>query len=232
MGDSMRSSRACLAFPIVILAFFASSHTPARTASDSDSLLKNMESAYAQVTDYQTNIEVKTYSGEGSFAIQKFLYTFKKSDRIRLDFETPHSGMVLVYPDQNGKVVLRPPGLGRFFTLHLAPDNSFLRMSSGQRVDQTDLGLLIKNIGHSLTDQRRGPAEFAEDDGNIRVRVLADDHFQKGVETLYQFLIDKKLWLPAEVEESTPESRLERKIIFHNLRINTGVPDSFFRMDG
>jgi hypothetical protein len=148
-----------------------------------------MEGAYTQVMDYQTNIEVKTYRRDGSFAIQKFLYTFKKPDRIRLDFETPHSGLVLVYPDQNGKAVLRPPGLGRFFALHLGPGNSLLRMSSGQRIDETDLGLLIKNIGHSLTDQRRGPVEFAEDDGYLRVRVLADDHFQKGVETLYQFLI-------------------------------------------
>jgi len=227
----MRSSRACLAIPIVMLAFFVPSRTPAQTTSDSESLLKNTAGASAQVTDYQTNIEVRTYRRDGSFAIQKFLYTFKKPDRIRLDFETPHSGMVLVYPDENGRAVLRPPGLGRFFTLHLAPGNSLLRMSSGQRIDQTDLGLLIKNIGHSLTDQRRGPAEFAEDDGYIRVRVLADDHFQKGVETRYQFLIDKKLWLPAEVEESTPEGRLERKIIFHNLRINTDVPDSWFRMD-
>ena len=228
----MRSPRACLAFSIVIVAFSVPSHTPARTASDTESLLKNMEGAYEQVTDYQTTIEVKTYRRGGSFANQKFLYTFKKPDRIRLDFETPHRGMVLVYPDQNGKAVLRPPGLGRFFTLHLAPDNSLLRSSSGQRIDQTDLGLLIKNIGHSLTDQRRGPVEFAEDDGHFRVRVLADDHFQKGVETRYQFFIDQKLWLPAEVEESTPEGRLERKINFHNLRINTGVPDSFFRMDG
>jgi outer membrane lipoprotein-sorting protein len=228
----MRSSRACLAFPIASLIFFAPSHTPALTASDHENLLRNMEGAYAQVTDYQTNIEVKTYRRDGSFATQKFLYTFKKPDRIRLDFETPHSGLVLVYPDQNGKVVVRPPGLGRFFTPHLAPGNSLLRMSSGQRIDQTDLGLLIKNIGHSLTDQRRGPAEFAEDDGHTRVRVLADDHFQKGIETLYQFLIDKRLWLPAGVEESTSEGRLERKIIFHNLKINPGVPDSFFRMDG
>ena len=228
----MRSSRACVAFPIFILVFFAPSHAPGQPALDSETLLKNMEGAYAQVTDYQTHVEIKTYRRDGSFAAQKFLYTFKKPERIRLDFETPHSGLILVYPDQNGKAVIRPPGLGRFFTLHLAPGNSLLRMSSGQRIDQTDLGLLIKNIGHSLTDQRRGPAEFAEDDGYIRVRVLADDHFQKGVETLYLFLIDKKLWLPAEVEESTPEGRLERIIIFHNLRINTGVPDSFFRMDG
>jgi outer membrane lipoprotein-sorting protein len=228
----MRSSRACLAFPIIILVFFAPSRTPAQPSLDSETLLKNMEGAYVQVMDYQTRVEIETYRRDGSFAVQKFLYTFKKPERIRLDFETPHSGLVLVYPDQNGKAVVRPHGLGRFFTLHLAPGNSLLRMSSGQRIDQTDLGLLIKNIGQSLTDQRRGPAEFAEGDGHIRVRVLADDHFQKGVETLYQFFIDKKLWLPAEVEESTPEGRLERKIIFHNPRINPGVPDSFFRMDG
>jgi outer membrane lipoprotein-sorting protein len=107
-----------------------------------------------------------------------------------------------------------------------------LRAASGQRLDQTDLGLLIKNIGHSLTDQRRGPAEVLEEGEYIRVQVLADNHFQKGVETRYQFLIDKKLWLPVQVEESTPEGRLEREIILQNLRTNIGFPDSFFHLDG
>ncbi len=227
----MLSSQAFLAYPILLLACFMPSYAFARTVLDPETLLKRIEATYAEVGDYQADIEDKTYNRDSSFKTKKFLYSFKKPEWIRLDFQTPDSGMVLVYPDKNGEVAIRPAGFP-FFKFHLALDNPLLRVASGQRLDQTDLGLLIRNIGHSLTDQRRGPAEIVEEGDYIRVQVLADNHFQKGVQTLYQFLIDKKLWLPVRVAESTPEGRLERKIILQNLRTNVGFPDSFFQLDG
>lgn len=207
-------------------------HSVARMSSDTEGLLKKMQAAYDMVEDYQVSMAIRTHESYDSFKIKKFLYTFKKPNWIRIDFESPDSGMALVYPDRNGKVVVRPFGWARFFKLHLAPDSSLLEVSSGQRIDQTDMGLLIRNITHSLTDQRRGRAEFKEDERQIRIRVLADNHFQDGVVTLYEFFIDKKQWLPVGVEESTPDGILERKIIFQNLRVNVGIPDSFFQLDG
>ncbi len=213
---------------IVFLSCLIFSYAPPETPLDADSILKKVESAYAPVEDYQTNVEVKTYKGGGPFEVQKFLYTFKKPTWIRLDFESPHSGMVLVYPDKNGKVGVHPPGLAHVFQFHLSSENPLITGPSGQRIDQTDLGLLIKNISLSLTDQRRGPVEI-EEDGYIRIRVLAVNHLQKGIVTLYQFFIDKNLWLPVRVEESTPDGKLERTITFQDLRMNTGVSDSFFQ---
>ena len=134
--------------------------------------------------------------------------------------------MTLVYPDKDGKVVLH-----YFFTLHLAPDSPLLRGASGQRIDQTDLGLLIRNISHSLRDQSKGPVEKTEEERGIHLRVLADDHFREGVVTLYRFVIDKNLWLPVEVDESNPGGLLERTVIFRNLKTNINLPDRFFEFD-
>jgi outer membrane lipoprotein-sorting protein len=197
---------------------------------DAPIILKRMESAYARVKDYQTDAEVRAYKSDGSFETQEFLYTFKRPKWIRLDFESPHSGMVLVYPDKKGKVSIRPGGVAHIFQFHLSSGNPLIKGGSGQRIDQTDLGLLINNISHSLTDQARGPVEI-EQDGDIRIRVLAANHFREGIVTFYQFYIDKSLWLPAKVKESTPDGQLERTITFRNLRINIDIPDSFFQMD-
>jgi outer membrane lipoprotein-sorting protein len=227
----MLLSQAFLANPILLIACFVPSYVFAGMPLDAETLLQKIVASYAGIKDYQAGVEDRTYHRDGSFKTKKFLYTFKKPGFIRLDFITPYSGMVLVYPDKNGEVAIRPAGFP-FLKFHLALDNPFLRVASGQRLDQTDLGLLIKNIGHSLTDQRRGSAEVVEEGEYIRVKVLADNHFQKGVETLYRFLIDQKLWLPVQVEESTPKGRLERKIILQNLRTNIGLPDSFFQLDG
>jgi hypothetical protein len=191
-----------------------------------------MEMAYAGLKDYQATVEIKTYQTDGSHKTQRFIYTFKKPKRIRLDFESPHRGMVFAYPDENGKVVMRLPGPVQFLKFHLAPDNPLLRLPSGQHIDQTDLGLLIENISRSLTDGRRGPIEIAEENRTLRIRALADDHFRQGVVTLYQFFIDERSWLPMKVEESSPVGDPQRTVTFHDLRINIGVPESYFELDG
>jgi len=201
-------------------------------AIDTEALLNEMKSAYARVNDYQTNVEVRTVQKTGSIETQRFLYTFKKPNRIRLDFESPHSGMILLYPDKNGKVAIYPSGWARIFTFHLAPGNSLLMDASNQRIDQTDIGLLINNISHSLQDQRRGPVGLYEDHENIEVRVLAEDHFRKGLEAFYHFFINRHLWLPTGVQEFTPNGKLKRTVTFRNLRINTGIPESFFQING
>jgi outer membrane lipoprotein-sorting protein len=216
----------------IILLGLAPKGLSASSAIDSETFLNRMQAAYAEVRDYQTDVEVRVKKKNGSFEVKKFVYTFKKPNRIRLDFQSPHPGMIVVYPDNNGKVIVQPSGWARFFVLHLSPGSSLLVDSSKQRIDQTDLCLLIKNISHSLNDQRRGPVEISENDGRLEVQVLAEDHFRKGVETLYRFFIDQTLWLPIEVEEFTPAGELKRTVIFRNLRINTGVPDSFFKING
>jgi outer membrane lipoprotein-sorting protein len=198
-------------------------------AYDVETVLGKMEAAYEEVKDYQTEVEVTIYNKDGSFKTEKSLYTFKKPKWIRLDLVSSHPRMILVYPDRNGKVLMRLPGLLPVLTFHLTLDDPLLETPSGQRIDQTDLGLLIKNIRHSLTDQRRGPVSISEDKDTLQIQVLANDHFRERVETTYQFLISKELWLPVEVGRSTPIGVQEGRIIFRNLRINLNVPDSLFQ---
>ncbi len=221
----------CRARSIIFLVCLTAFHASALTPLDPRALLKKLEEAYAGVKDYKTLVEVKTFKSDGSSETEKFVYSFKKPNLIRIDFESPHKGMVLVYPDRNGKVAVQPSGLAHLLRLHLAPDSGLLKNSSGQRIDQTDIGLLISNIGHSLTDQSRGPAEITEEDGYARIRVLAVDHFRENVNTLYRFSVNKKSWLPGKVEEFTPDGRLKRSVTFEDLRVNNGFPDSFFQLD-
>ncbi len=219
--------------PSVIALFFSVplSYAHAACPLGAGDLLKRMEAAYARVEDYQAKVTVQAYQNDGSVETKMFLYTFKKPNRIRLDFESPHPGLILTYPDKNGKVVVRPSGWVSFFKLRLSPDSRLLKDSSGQRIDQTEMGLLIKHIERSLTDQRRGPSEISEEKETIRIRVLAENPFRKGALTLYQFFIDQGLCLPTKVEESAPDGRLQRTVTFQNLKINTGISDAFFQLE-
>lgn len=198
---------------------------------DADTIVTRMSAAYARVEDYQAKVEITSFEKDGSSEIQKFLYSFRKPLRIRLDFESPHPGMIMIYPDERGKVIVKHSGLLGLMTFHLSPSNRLLKVSPGQRIDQTDMGLLIRNIARSLSDQRRGSADISEEDGYVQIRVVAADHFRPGIVTTYRFLVDKKIWLPTKVEESTPGGRPERIVTFRNLEVNKGIPDGFFRED-
>jgi outer membrane lipoprotein-sorting protein len=203
---------------------------PTAEAFDSDNLVSQMEAAYAGVADYRMHVKIKTPVEDGSFRTETFLYTFKKPYRIRLDFESPYRGTVLVYPDKEGKVLVRPWGWSSRWEFHLEPDAFLLRNPWGQRIDQTDLGLLIKNISRSIGESRRGPLEIKEEQGHVRLQVLSENHFRPSRLTQYVFLIDKDIWLPVSIEESTPEGLLERQIHFRNLRLNRGIPESLFEL--
>jgi hypothetical protein len=164
---------------------------------------------------------------------ERFLYTFRKPDHIRIDMESPYAGMVLVYPGEDGKVTVKPGGFFGFMKLNLSPDSSLLNAAKGQRIDQTDMGLLIKNIEHSLTDRRHGEVKISEQDGQVRIEVLAEDHFLAGVLTLYHFFIDKTRWLPVEIREFAPtKGILKREVRFRNLKTSIGITESFFRING
>jgi outer membrane lipoprotein-sorting protein len=216
---------------IVLLCVF-SNPACARDASDSADLIAKMEAAYARVEDYRTRLVITGFGKDHSFVKrQTLLYTFKKPDKFRLDFESPHRGMVVAYPDNDGKVSIRPMGWGPFFAFHVKPESSLLEISPGQQINQTDLGLLIRNIAHSLTDMFLGDLDITSDHDKVVIHVLSDNPFRRGDPTRYVFFVDERLWLPVEVKELSAAGVLRRTVVYENLRLNTGVHDSVFHLD-
>ncbi len=237
-SNSLLSGAFKRTFPGICLIIIVMSFTPDLCAGLSPTgreqlmgLVDKMEAVSAQLEEYQTETEVTEFQKGRVVATKRFLYTFKKPNHVRIDMAIPYPGMILVYPDDDGKVAVKPGGWAGFLKLHLSLDSPLLRSSAGQRIDQTDLGLLIRNIAHSLTDRRRGEIKVAEQDGRVLIEVLAEDHFLAGVVTLYRFSIDKAHWLPVGVEELTPDGIPKRKVIFRNLRASTGVQDGFFSIN-
>ncbi|MFZ2447992.1 MAG: hypothetical protein WAW37_16670 [Syntrophobacteraceae bacterium] len=197
--------------------------------ADSEALVSRMEAAYRDLNDYQTRLVITGFGKDSAFtAPHRLLYTFKKPNRVRVDFESPHRGMTIAYPDQHGNVALRlvfPP-----ITLRVDAESPLVEISPGQQINQTDLGMLIRNISHSLTDMFQGDLDVSEDSDRIVIRVLSDNPFKRGVPTRYTFTIDKRLHLPVGVDESSPSGVLKRRVLYENLRINTGIGETFFRL--
>lgn len=202
-----------------------------RPQVDAGFLVQKMRAAYEELIDYKAKLKVGDYEADGSFEAKKLTYSFRKPNRIRLDFESPDKGAVLVYPDENGKAVVRPAGLFRFLKIRLGPSGSFLQVSPGQQITQTDLGLLIQNISKSVGEKRRGDLTVAPDSRHSVIRVVAEDHFREDVVTRYNFYIDSQMWLPVGVEQYTSSNSLVRSVFFHDLKVNVNLPQTFFQMD-
>jgi len=200
--------------------------------SDAPALIEKMESAYARVNDYQTRLVIEGFGQESDFrSTQRLVYIFKKPNKIRIDFQNPHRGMAIAYPDKDGDVVIRPKPWAQFLTLHLDPTNRLLEISPGQYIHQTDLGMLIKNITHSVTDMYMGDLQVTADEKHVVIRVLSDNPFRRGLPTRYEFFIDARYWLPVAVRELSAEGVLRRTVDYTDLKLNAGVSDSIFRLD-
>lgn len=217
---------------LTLLAAPAPPSTAASPQSGIEEIISRTKSAYEKVNAYRVETEVTTYRHGQVGERRRFVYTFEKPERLRIDMESPHPGMVLLYPDAQAQVRVRFGGWASFLNFHLSPDSSFLANAAGQRIDQTDFGLLIRNIAHSLTDQRRGPARLRDEDGNWILEVLAEDHFRKGVLTRYRFTIDKATDLPVSVQESTPAGEKERTVTFRHLDTSPDLPADWFKNPG
>ncbi|MHC1742390.1 MAG: outer membrane lipoprotein carrier protein LolA [Syntrophobacteraceae bacterium] len=221
-------------FGLVLLALAATAangpvQVPANALIDPQTVIGNMQTAYDSTRDYQARLVITGFGNDPAFrSPHKLRYVFKKPNRIRIDFEHPHPGMTIVYPDTRGKVVVRPVRGLSSFLFHFKPESRFVEISPGQQINQTDLGILIANIGRSLNNLFLGDLQLEEDREHLIIRVLSDNPFARGTPTRYTFTIDKALWLPVAVEESTAARVLKRKVVYEDLRINTGVADRYF----
>ena len=56
-------------------------------------------------------------------------------------------------------------------------------------------------------------------------------YLSKGVATRYIFTIDNRLRLPVQVEEFSPEGAPRRRVVFEDLKVNTGIPESVFTVE-
>jgi outer membrane lipoprotein-sorting protein len=227
----MKWGRAGLAGLILLAAVAAEAGPVPREAAEAAGIVARMTTAYEKVAGYQTATETSEYRDDRIVATRRFRYSFHKPDRLRIDMETPHPGMRIVYPDEKGQVFVHFGGWMSFMKLRLAPDNSLFATRAGQRLDQSDFGLLIRNIGRSIGEERRGELTVREKDGRVQLEVVATDHFLPEEVTRYCFVIDRTLWLPVAVTESTPEGRLKRTIRFRDLTIVPAFPEDFFRID-
>lgn len=117
-------------------------------------LLTDAIERYSKVESYRVTIRSVHADAE-----EHLRYFFQKPGFVRMEFIRPHAGAVLVYSPLTRRVRLWPFGAGRFPELNLSPSNPLIQSSRNQRVDQSDVGVLLGNVQRLAQDGSLGPAD-------------------------------------------------------------------------
>lgn len=179
---------------------------------------------YRTVESYQ--VTLRSSYGDKSDVIR---YFFKKPGFVRMDFVQPHKGAVLIYSPVTKNVRLWPFG-GKLFALTLSPENRLVQSPTGQRVDRSDIGVLLNNV---KTLQRNGETvvlgeELIAGTRTVRLAVAGTGHFVVGNVHRYDLWLDSLTLLPLKVVSRDVNNDVIETVVMDDLRINVKLADELF----
>ncbi len=160
-------------------------------------------------------------------------YFYRKPGYIRMEFEEPHGGAVLVYDPVEREVVLRPFRFLRSFKMRLDPEDRLIRSSRGHTVDESSIGSLLENVSELKKD---GTLEvMGEEDVNGKKALLVEVKGRGGREVdgtnMYRLWLDRATSLPVKVEAYDAGGRLVERVRMHGLVVDPEFPQDFFSLD-
>ena len=182
-----------------------------------DAALTAAEARFQALTTYQ--LTLRSHPADGD-AIE-LRYSFRKPGFIRMDFVRPHAGATLIYSPETRTARVWPFGFPRFPSLALDPDNPMIRGPHGHRVDQSDMGTLLRNV------RALGKGGVMRIDGAHLVVDGASARTVAGVHR-YRLRFDPATSLPIEVVSEDEFGALIESVTLDALRIDITFPQDFF----
>ncbi len=139
-----------------------------------------------------------------------------------MEFIQPHKGALLIYQPDRKRVYLWPFGSTKIPPLSLSPDNKLVQSPTGQKVDHSDIGSLLKNI-QAL--QKEGHTEIAGEeaigaDNSLHVIVTGKPGATLGHVHRYAVWLDHKNGFPVKVVSYDVKDDMIETVVLEDLRIN------------
>lgn len=193
--------------------------------SASDELIAAAIENYGHVDSYQVTLRTKTNDSP-----EEIMFFYKRPGHVRMEFIRPHKGAALVYDPSSKKVRIRPFRFLKFFVFSLSPDNRLVKSSKGHRVDESDIGALLKEVSRLLSHgkSRKLKDETIGKKRVVRVSVEGEDDFTVGDIHRYHLWLDKETFLPLRVSAYDTGGALIEEVFMDDLKINIEFPDDFF----
>jgi outer membrane lipoprotein-sorting protein len=192
---------------------------------------QKMASAFQGMEDYTCDVETIFYQGgqHGTgYERYRFKFYFKRKKKIRVDFEEPYPGTIVIYSGGKEQATVIPFGFIPKLKFNLSLKNPMLKTPSGQRLDQTDMGYFIDFVFRSLKKMGQEEDEFWEESEKTTFFLNALDHINQEKMARYRIVILKKNWLPIEIERYELDGTPVESMQIRNYSINTHLDDYLF----
>ena len=188
--------------------------------------LNSAEGRFAALNSYQVTLRATDARG----AREVIRYFFRKPGWVRMEFERPHRGAVLVYAPDTGRVRLWPFGLGHWPALDLAPDHALLRNPRGHRVDRSDVGVLLadmRRLGERGSAAPPGDAVLAGQ-AAILLDISSPAGESAGAVHRYRAWLARDSGFPLRVDSLDAGGALIESVDMSDARIDVAFPERFF----
>jgi len=183
--------------------------------------------SYGKVESYRVTLRSRSVDSS-----EEIVYYFRKPGSVRMEFVRPHGGAALTFDPEEGKVRIRPFGSLESFILKLSPGNPLIRSARGHRVDESDIGALLKNVRELQSGGRTegmGEERVGERDAFL-VRVEGEGFHEVDGIHRYELWLDRETLLPLKVAAYDSNGGLVEEVLMDDLAVNVRFPESFFRL--
>jgi outer membrane lipoprotein-sorting protein len=205
-------------------------------------LIAQLSTSVEQTDPLETAIEsyksINTYTvtlrSETDGEKEVIRYYYKRPNHVRMEFIKPHKGAVLVYNPAAGKVRVMPLGFLKPLVLSFSLDNRLVKSARGHRVDESDLGTLLKASkdikSHGKLETLGTEKVKARE--TLVITVTGDDGYTVyGEINRYIIWLDKELNLPVKAEAFGVEGELVERVLMDDLEVGMEFEEGFFELD-
>jgi len=180
---------------------------------------------YEAVASYQV-----TLRSRGRNFSEEIRYYYK-SGCIRMEFIKPFCGAVLTYDPTRKEVRLKPLRiLNR--VLSLSPDSHVIRSSAGHRIDESDIGSLLRAVARLQANGMTCAAGEGVLSGReiMLVRVTGNDAAAVCGVHRYDLWLDKESYLPLKVVSRGLMDDVIEEVTMDDLETNVDLADGLFHL--
>jgi hypothetical protein len=180
---------------------------------------------YENVKTYQVTLRSKC-----NHFFEEIRYYYK-SGYVKMEFIKPRSGVILIYDPMKKKVRLKP-FRSLNYVVTLSPDNDMIQSSAGHKVDESDIGSLLRVVARL---QSNGKTYIWGDEDlsgrqTVHVRVTGDEEYTICGIHQYDLWLDKKTYLPLKIVSYDLRKGIIEEVLMDDLEIDLDLPDDFFHL--
>ncbi len=203
---------------VIIMAALGSLTLSSSSLAMTDILNQAIEK-YTKVESYTVTLRSKSSRG-----VEVIKYYYKKPGYIRMEFETPHHGSVVTYDPLKKKVRVQPFESIESFSFFFDPSSFIVKSSRGHRVDESDIGTLLKTAAEL---GKKGAVEIAGSEkikGRVTDIVTVTGAHGSTVESdvnRYVLYIERATGLPIKVESFGLDGKIIESVLMDDLEVDT-----------